>query len=292
MGWRLDYLSLFESDRTHIGFLQAASHPTPLTIILLLLPLLVFFSFHHIKATRSGGAKRKWAIFWGILSVWFLLQEGILRSTLGSRQTVVLVAVAVLLQTYFFLLRRPGTGSGPHRRIIDVAAATSVAIVALMGIFQFCVSTTPFLPASYPRDVADQLRMVNRIVMAQRRSLKSNTEFCRLSRLSVMWNGRELIPFSVRTEGKYKGYLYTLVLNQPKEGFLVLDATPLQYSPGMPSFHAYPVSLEVYDWRPASEVEYTITMADRRGKAARAEDRPFCRRYLHELLAQWLHGSR
>jgi hypothetical protein len=214
------------------------------------------------------------------------LVEGIHRLTVEARELALLAALGFFLQTCLIVARSIRSDLPDYLRLREVVTAAAVFVGGLIGVLQFLVSTMYYLPASYRPEVADQLRVMNRIIFAQRESLRSSGGLASLSELSLIWEGEEIIPASVTSEGRYKDYQYSLSMDYPKQGFFLLDVRPHKYSGGLLSFHAYPpfADLDDSDAPDPDTMIYVITMADSAGRRATRKDRPFNRRYLHELI--------
>ncbi|MCX7920343.1 MAG: hypothetical protein N3A72_12230, partial [bacterium] len=100
-----------------------------------------------------------------------------------------------------------------------------------------------FLPASYPAEQRDQLRMIRRIIEIEPNGHNwDEAKLIPLSEAHLHWQGKELIPDSIRQQSEFRGYKYLMQLNQPKQKLYTLDVIPIQYQKGMPSYHAYCVN--------------------------------------------------
>ncbi len=172
--------------------------------------------------------------------------------------------------------------AGPEKRRLRILGVLAGVMVGL-GILGVVTSFPYYLPASYPKTVRDQLRMMRRIVEAEPHAGDPERPFVSLAEAHLVVEGKELIPDSIRETAEYQGYRYTLVTDTPRKGLFVADAVPVRYSPGMRSFHAYPVDPEALD-SSFPYVTYCISMGDKKGGIATEQDRHFHSRNLWALI--------
>jgi hypothetical protein len=159
--------------------------------------------------------------------------------------------------------------------------------MALTGSMNAIASCQYFLPASYPPNQRDQLRMIRRIIEIQPHENELKKPIIPLSKAHLVKNDKELIPNSIRASNEYQGYTYILKSDNPTTGLFTIDALPIEYKRGMASYHAFPVNPEAQQNSSFLYVIYCITMADKKGQPATEKDRHF---HMHSLW-YWLLGK-
>jgi hypothetical protein len=264
-------LSSFESSAPFIPEIDNPPTWDGVVLYLVALALVTGFDIYIRKknAEPCRGTIISWAIFWFLLAILFPM--GGLVNVL-----VVLSSPIILIYGLVVVLRKV---SG--ERSLKVKIRFGCIGVLVWGLFcvgagNYYASYIYWLPASYPPDQRDQLRMIRRIVEVQPHDSDVDKQLVPLSGVNLVLHGKEMIPDSIREKGEYEGYRYEMKLNYPKDKLFVIDAVPIDYRPGMPSFHAFPVNPDArYPY-----VVYCTTMADRKGKPATEKDRHFHRRSL------------
>jgi hypothetical protein len=261
-------LSSFESNSPFIP--EIANPPTWDGIVLYLISLALVSAFSIYIKKKSAEPYRGtiigWAIFWILLAILFPMGFANLL-IVGSAVIILVYGLVVLFQAVAEQL-------SSKSKIQLACAGVLVWGLFCVGAGNYCVSYIYWLPASYPPDQRDQLRMIRRIVEVQPHASKLDKNIVSLSELHLVMDGKEIIPDSIREKGEYQGYLYQMQMNYPRDKLFVIDAVPIDYKPGMHSFHAFPVNPDELDAQ-YPYVVYCITMADRRGKPATEKDRHF-----------------
>lgn len=121
--------------------------------------------------------------------------------------------------------------------------------VALIGLIEFLCVTAYFLPASYPAETAEQLRMFHRLLYAEQQALERDGHLLPLSQLSVRHGDRELVPRSLREKHLYSDYRYSLDLDYPVKGMFRIEAKPVRGSGGRGFFMTDPACIPVQPTR-------------------------------------------
>jgi hypothetical protein len=159
--------------------------------------------------------------------------------------------------------------------------------MVLTGSMNAIASYQYFLPASYPPDQRDQLRMIRRIIEIQPHENELKKPIIPLSKAHLIKNDKDLIPDSIRANNEYQGYIYILKSDNPTTGLFTIDARPIEYKPGMASYHAFPVNPEDQKKSSFPYIIYCVMMADKKGQPATEKDRHF---HVHSLW-YWLLGK-
>ncbi|MFB3897530.1 MAG: hypothetical protein ACE14V_14635 [bacterium] len=158
---------------------------------------------------------------------------------------------------------------------------TGIGILILLfygvTVYVYFRSYAYFLPASYPPAQRAQLRMIRRIIEIEPNGHNwDKAKLVPLSEAHLAWQGKELIPDSIRQQSEFLGYKYLMQLNQPNQKLYTLDVIPIQYQKGMHSYHVYCINSEELARDTTSPyIIYCTTMADHAGKPATELDRHF-----------------
>lgn len=160
---------------------------------------------------------------------------------------------------------------------IHIGIATMLVLFFIGAIWNYHVSFAYWLPASYPSAVRDQLRMVARLVYAEKKT--TDTVTGALSGIHLLHRGTDLIPDSVRAAGLYQDYVYTLLADNREPGRFSIEATPREYRTGSLSFHGFGYFNSDYE----KSFYECITIVDNGGHPATDSDRHFHSRDLFSL---------
>ena len=241
--------------------------------------LLGFMVLRHRVLARTGGG-RPHGPAW-LLGGWAAFVVGIvcLRRFVGGAPPGAMLVTGVFTLLYLYLL---ALTVGLVYRIVrgpwKVPQKTALAIAALApfgaALAAYAVATAPYnvyLPASYPQEIRDQLRMARRIMAFEHPEDTTTVAVLKpLTSATLVLKSQETIPDSIRHNGEYNGYRYTLKGDAATSGAFALDAVPIEYKPGMMSFHGFAPGGDSSRWFGAC-----ITMADRHGQPALETDRHY-----------------
>jgi len=198
------------------------------------------------------------------------------------------IFVIFILARFLVILTRIFGSSLDKKNKFKFAGITIIFfLMAFIGSGNAIISCMYFLPASYPPNQRDQLRMVRRIIEIQPHGGELKKPVIPLLKAHLVKDDKELIPDSIRASSEYQGYKYILKSDNPTSGLFTLDAVPIEYKRGMASYHAFPVNPEDLKDPKFSYVIYCITMADKKGGPATEKDRHF---HVHSLW-HWLSGK-
>ncbi len=261
-------LSFFESNSACIP--EIANPPTWDGVLLYLLSLALVTGFNIYIKRKNGKPYQRtiisWAVFWCLLAMLF---------PMGLANVLIVPSSPIVLVYGLLVLLRTVSGEISSKSKIQLACiGVLVWVLFCVGAGNYYVSYIYWLPASYPPDQRDQLRMIRRIVEVQPHAGNMDKQLVPLSEMSLILDAKEMITDSIRAGAEYQGYRYAMKLNYPRDHLFVLDAMPIDYKPGMPSFHAFSVNPDVLD-TDYPYVVYCITMADNKGAPATEEDRHF-----------------
>lgn len=167
----------------------------------------------------------------------------------------------------------------PLRIVLGLAAA----VLFCLSLVVYFMSYPYYLPCSYPEPVRSQLRMLRCLIEAERGDNNGKAKMIPLSELHLKYQEKEAIPDSLRENGGFGGYQYTIHLNTPREGVFTLDAVPTENTDHLPSFHVFPTNPDTLDGEYAYVI-YCTTMARRNGEPATKKDPHFHNRGLVSLL--------
>jgi len=147
------------------------------------------------------------------------------------------------------------------RFIIERLLLATILIIVATGYF---FSAMHFYPGSYPERVKNQLHMIYRILYSgQESGFASLPET--LSNVHYFYEGKDMIPDSIRERGTYDGYRYILA-ESDEIVTREMDVLPYPYIKGEPSF-------KVYAQKSGDYVSYLVSMADSGGEPASRKDR-------------------
>ncbi len=266
-------LSFFESNSACIP--EIDNPPTWDGIVLYLVSLALVTGFNIYIKRKNGKPYQRtiigWAIFWCLLAMLF---------PMGLANVLIVLSSPIILVYDLVVLLRTVSGEISSKSKIRLACI-GVLVWGLfcVGAGNYYVSYIYWLPASYPPDQRDQLSMIRRIVEVQPHAGNLDKQIVPLSEVSLVIEGNEMVPDSIRDKGEYQGYLYQMKMNYPRDKLFIIDAIPIDYKPGMYSFHAFPVDPRGIDEK-YPYVVYCITMADKEGAPATKKDRHFHRKSL------------
>lgn len=195
---------------------------------------------------------------------------------------VVFSLIAAMILTFGLVI-------SPTSLISNKRLARSLAgLILCMLVFTFYVyvsSYAYFLPASYPPEQRDQLRMIRRIVEVEPHFYELEKPVVPLSEAHLVVDGKELIPDSIRNHAEYQGYRYIMKLNYPYQKLYILDVVPIHYTHGMPSFHVFPTNPEEINSKNSFKyLIYCATMSDKSGLPATEKDRHFHHKSFWQML--------
>jgi len=281
-------LSLFESG-AWLWISQSITGPARALNVAALTVAIVLAAAYAVGCDRLNNMEqwKKRAVGWSaLLALWLLTWFG------GMFSNTNILAVAMTVGAMIHL------SVATKKRIVQHRASWKKAILFVPLILfpllwcyaAFFCSHAYWLPASYPPRERAQLRMIRRIVEVEPHGVYQGESPIPLEQAILIKGGRNLIPESIRIHHEYRGYIYTLRVDNPSTGLFTLDAVPKKYQPGMYSFHAFCV----YQEPPSKQWDYLIyciSMADRAGKPATSADRHFHDRTLVELISSWLRDG-
>ncbi len=251
----------------------------------LILAILLFLALRFWVRTKWGKCGLRIPFIW-IMAVVILVVLRVAAKTWGAELLnvaapfVTIIAFTQSILLFPFIAR----STASLREKISLAALTTLtASLLLLSYVIYFISYVFYLPASYAPEARHQLCMMRRIVEVEISSetYLSTVKLVPISSAHLLKDGTDLIPDSLRQNGEYQGYYYELKFDSPKPGQFTIDATPLNYRPGMPSFHEFDSTNG--DKYPV----YCATMADRRGNPANEHDPHFHAR----TLLPWLRKS-
>jgi hypothetical protein len=194
---------------------------------------------------------------------------------LGYLAYVIVVVVSLCER-----IRMPG---GIRRAMCGILLAAVFTLAFVCYSFSFPY----YLPASYPEPTCSQLRMLRRLIEVERGDDQGKAKMIPLSEARLTYEGRELIPDSMRENGRYGNYEYAIHFNTPGEGLFTIDAVPIEQKDKLYSFHLFPTNPQTLD-EEYSYVVYCITMAKHNGEPATAADPHFHRRGLIKIILERL----
>ncbi len=270
----------FESSKQNIP--EVDSIPGLDGILAVLLALILFLGLMYWVKNLVGASGQKLVVRW----IAFIILGIVLGSFLIMHLNVLLFFVLIVVAVRAILLVPVILRSKlPPRKKVGLSLLVVAVVPALIKSYAaYYVSYVFWLPASYAPEIRDQLRMMRRIIEVQCPNSRAKEHpLVPLDSAHLVVKDTELIPESIRKNSEYEGYRYVLNLNRPKPGQFTLDATPLNYQPGMPSFHAY----HEYEATDYDFVIYCVTMADHSGAPATVNDPHFHRRTLLPWGGSW-----
>ena len=270
-------LSYFESNQNAIGEVD-----NPVTwdgYLFFIITAIIFIIVTNILYNRMA-AKTK-PLYLDIINYAIIISFIVFFTFFLKALFFYLFFIFVLARFLVILIRIIGSSLDKRNKFKFIGITIICFFIAFTG-FIYAISTwLYFLPASYPPNQRDQLRMVRRIIEIQPKENELKKPFIPLSKAHLVKNDKDLIPDSIRANSEYQGYTYILKSDNPTTGLYTLDAIPIEYKRGMASYHAFPVNPE------DQYVIYCITMADKKGQPATEKDRHFHMR----SLWYWLFGK-
>ncbi len=280
--WPLRY---FESNTWAIP--EVDNSPTWDGVIFFILAILFYFEFYRFILNKTEGTQKtwlkQWVIFGAIFIISKLLDAGALTNFLGYSGGMILVflTISLIRKIWYSSIRLSQkwkwTGIGLFY--------TLIIIFCILG---WWCSYVYFLPASYPPEERDQLRMIRRIIEIEPHGGDLDKPIIPLTEAHLVYAGKELIPDSIRSNLEYQGYHYTLITNKAYQPALfTIDAVPINVKKRQKSFHAYPVNPEGLK-EDFKHVGYCITMANHAGGPATDKDRHFHEKGYWSLLKYYL----
>lgn len=185
------------------------------------------------------------------------------------------------------LCRRPR----PPRAVLRVLSVFVIGVVFVLSLACYQMSYPYYLPASYPEPTRSQLRMLRRLIQVERGDDEGKAKMIPLSEARLTYEGKELIPDSVRENGRFGAYQYSIHFDTPREGLFTIDAVPVESKTNLYSFHVFPTNPESLD-NEYKYIVYCITMARRNGEPATADDPHFHKRGMIKILCERLRSGR
>ncbi|KPL09658.1 hypothetical protein AMJ85_06310 [candidate division BRC1 bacterium SM23_51] len=280
--WRL---SFFESDGFWIP--EIANPPSWEGVVAFLVAVLCIWLLRLLRRA-SAPALPAWKTFivvlpFGIPALFGIL-TGLFDGNISGLNFFVLIGLGYLVYTIIVIValcRRFRERGGVSR----IFLALLLSAIFVLSLVCYQMSYPYYLPASYPEPERSQLRMLRRLIELERGDDQRKAKMIPLSEAHLTCEGNELIPDSIRENGRYGVYEYTLHFDIPCEGLFTIDAVPIEAKERLPSFHVFPTNPETLDER-YSYVVYCITMARRTGEPATEDDPHFHRRSMFKILLQ------
>ncbi|MBX7244522.1 MAG: hypothetical protein K1X53_03430 [Candidatus Sumerlaeaceae bacterium] len=269
-------LGHFESNSTGIGEIENPPGLDGIVAVAVIFTAFLVFRIWRLHQSSGGG----WFALPALLaSAWacnWFFQEAVMYAPIH----VVVTGWFIALLVMNYKLLRLGDPSGWTRRRCQSAALAVIMWfpVLLSAMWIYSDSNAYQLPASFPDATRDQLRMIRRITAFLQGDTYAAVATAAqpamgLTTATLLRNGEEMIPDSIRKDGTFQGYRYKVNLDTPQPGLFTVDVVPISYEKGRPSFHVFP-AYPSYGGR----WDYCATMVDNGGLPATANDPHFHQR--------------
>lgn len=266
-------LKFFESNNILVP--ETDSPPTLDGIITYLIVIALFIAFNCWLNKKTGKPYKSWIII-GIINFAIVALSLVGGGFMLMNLWIYLTLFFAIGQVIQLNSRIWYSDLIPSLRKIFHGLTISIIVLLVFSIYCYFRSYVYYLPASYPPEQRDQLRMIRRIIEVEPHENELDKPITPISEVHLVLKERELIPDSIRNNAEYQGYRYILKPNYPYPKLYTLDVIPIQYKPGMPSYHVFPTNPEVVnskDW--FKYVIYCATMSDKGGLPATEKDRHF-----------------